>query len=115
MKYVASDSRYVVWDPTGIIGDVSFTTEKAAIDHRAKMDGTYGWEFRIKKEFPKSEANILISDGCVPPGTNPTVKYRIIVLKQRDAHIEREIRILAQRRKDIQHLIEELEKECSTH
>lgn len=113
-KHGAGDARYVVWDPTGIIGDVSFTSEKVAIDHRDKMNKTYGWDFRIKKEFPKNEANILISEGCVPPGTNPTARYRILVLTQRDAHIEREIRILEKRREDIKHMIGELEKECSS-
>ena len=108
----AKAARHVVWDPAGIIGDVSFKTEQEAIDYRTKMNGTYGWEFRIKKEFPKNDSNIMISEGCIPPGTNPTTRYRIVVLKQRDAHIEREIRILEKRREDIKHMIGELEKEC---
>jgi len=108
-----SDTRFVVWDPTGIIGDVSFENERAAIKHREKMDNAYGWEFRIKKEFSPVVVSGPISDGCIPPGTVPTREQRIIVMEQRDAHLEREIRILTERRTCIQHMIAELKKECS--
>lgn len=106
-----SGARFVVWDPTGIIDDISCNTEAAATRLREELEATHGWEFRLKKVFTKSYANCVISGGCIPPGTRPTKELRVAALEERARKLEREIRILQDRRDTLVAEAERIKKE----
>lgn len=116
----AAGARYVVRDPTGILDDVSCSSEAAAIRYREGVEKTYEWGFQIVKVFPSSSSsgNCTILNGCIPPGQRPTELYRITVLEQKIVLYDREMKILTDRKMAVQGLIDELrknlEKPCSS-